>query len=119
MDDRRQRMSAFVGRLAARLEAIVGAPVAAIYVGHDEPIEAPDLAAEQQRRDEFAHALRQTRVDLLRVLRSLDELDEANALDDAAADGVTRGRLHALEDRVADLARRVDELAAQLGGGMG
>jgi hypothetical protein len=116
-----EAMQSLVRRLAARVSAMLDAPVAATYV---EPT-PDDIAAEAARQEAAAReawraALREVRVDLIAVLRSLEDLDEdADALDDAAADGVTRARSLALAERVDDLARQIAELAGQLIEGMG
>lgn len=115
-----EQMRGLVARLAARLEAMLGAPVAARYVEPD-PDDLAEAAAAEERaaRDAMRAALRQVRVDLIAVLRTLDELADDNALDDARADGVTGARLRALGERVDDLTARVGELAAQLIEGAG
>jgi len=113
-------MQRLVQRLAARVSAILDAPVAIEYVAPSRAdVEAETARREAAAREAWRDDLRRVRVDLIAVLRSLEDLDEANALDDAAADSVTGARLHALAERVDDLSRRVEELAAQLVEGMG
>lgn len=114
------RMQALVQRLASAVSAMLDAPVAGSYVPPSTAdVEAAAAREEAAAREALRVELRRARVDLIAVLRTLEDLDEANALDDAAADGVTGARLHALAERVDDLSRRVEELAAQLIEGMG
>lgn len=97
--------------VAARLEAMGHGPTSVDYIPPKDPV-GDALEELDAERAATCLALRDVRVKLITVARSIDDLEDGQ-LDDEDGGVVLRGREMALEERVADLEREIAALAAR------